>query len=137
MNNLGAPNPKGRAISMASLRAVVAGYLIYLGGKLIYDRLHTESEMPVWLAWVFGIFFILVGGAFGFYTWKRYRKEVAEANAQEAEPYAEPAGVVEAKEEAGEAEKAAVPELPDIAEEPGEPAEPAEPEEPSEEEKKL
>ena len=117
MNNLGAPNAKGRAISMASLRAVVAGYLIYLGGKLIYDRLHTaESEMPVWLAWVFGIFFILAGSAFGFYTWKRYRKEVAEAKAQEAAEAQDTAEIQEETSGSTEAE---------------------EPEEPSEEEKEL
>ena len=78
MFNNGAPNPRGRAMTMATLRAVVAGYLIYLGGSLIYGHLKGESEMIPWMAWFFGIFFILAGIAFGIYTWKRYKQETAE-----------------------------------------------------------
>ena len=79
MNNNGAPNPRNRAIAMASLRAVVAGYLVYLGGKLISDYLKGESEIIPWMVWVFGPLFIVAGLAFGFYTWKRYQKEKAES----------------------------------------------------------
>ena len=83
MNFNGAPNPNGRNIAMASLRAVVAGYLIYLGGKIIYDHVKGQSEMIPWMCWFFGILFILAGSAFLIYTWMRYKKEKAE-QAQEA-----------------------------------------------------
>jgi hypothetical protein len=78
MNSNGAPDPRNRAIAMASLRAVVAGYLIYLGGRLIYDYYHGTSEMALWMTWFFGVVFILAGSAFALYTWKRYQKEKRE-----------------------------------------------------------
>ena len=109
MFNNGASNPRGRAMVMATLRAVVAGYLIYLGGSLIYGQLKGESEMIPWVAWFFGIFFILAGGAFGIYTWKRYKKESTE-NPEEA-----PEETTE--ETSGEAVEASSEETPEITEE--------------------
>ena len=44
MNNNGAPNPRNRAIAMASLRAVVAGYLVYLCENL--EKL--DMSAPGW-----------------------------------------------------------------------------------------
>ena len=105
MFNNGAQSPRGRAITMATLRAVVAGYLIYLGGSLIYGQLKGESEMIPWMAWFFGIFFILAGGAFGIYTWKRYKKETKE-NPEETP-----------EETTGEAIEASPEETPEITEE--------------------
>ncbi|MBP5294295.1 MAG: hypothetical protein J6Y95_01095 [Lachnospiraceae bacterium] len=116
MNNNGAPNPRNRAIAMASLRAVVAGYLVYLGGKLISDYLKGESEIIPWMVWVFGPLFIVAGLAFGFYTWKRYQKEKAEAQAEAvqespAETLPEvPEETAEKPEETEETEESSVPE---------------------------
>lgn len=106
MNNNGAPNPRGRSTTMAMLRAVVSGYLIYLGGSLIYDHVKGKSEMVPWMVWVFGIFFILAGAAFGLYTWKRYQKEKAELDMQEpAEAVPEPEETPEETEKPEEAGK--------------------------------
>ena len=57
----------------AGLRAVVAGYLIYLGFSLIRDHLNGSSVMAPWFAWASGLFFIAAGIAFSFYTWKTWR----------------------------------------------------------------
>ena len=89
MFNNGGSNPRGRAMTIATLRAVVAGYLIYLGGSLIYGRLKGESDMIPWMAWFFGIFFILAGVAFGIYTWKRYKQETTEKPEEVQEETAE------------------------------------------------
>ena len=64
-----------RAGNIASLRAVVAGYLIYLGVSLVRDRLTGKSDMALWLAWVCCAVFVIAGAAFGWYTWKRWRAE--------------------------------------------------------------
>ena len=78
MNFNGGSNARTRAMAMAALRAFICVYLIYLGGKLIYDHVKGESEMAPWMVWFFGILFILAGLAFGIYTWKRYQKDKQE-----------------------------------------------------------
>ena len=113
MNNNEAPNPRNRAIAMASLRAVVAGYLIYLGGKLIYDFLNGKSEIIPWMVWVFGPLFIVAGLAFGFYTWRRYQKEKLEAQAEsvrESPVETLPKKTEETADRPDEAEETSVPE---------------------------
>ena len=40
---------------VAALRAVVAGYLLYLGGSLIWDLLKGSSTLPPALAWAAGL----------------------------------------------------------------------------------
>ena len=78
MNGSRVPEPRGKESGMALLRALVAAYLIYLGVTMILDRISGRSGMPLWLAWACGVFFVLAGAVFGCYTWKRYRKEIAE-----------------------------------------------------------
>ena len=102
MNFNGTPNPNGRNIAMASLRAVVACYIIYLGGKIISDHVKGESEMAPWMCWFFGILFIVAGAAFLFYTWKRYKKDKAEEAAKAAEEAAAAAVSEETAEESAE-----------------------------------
>ena len=69
------PEPCGRESGMALLRALAAGYLLYLGVTMILDRIAGRSEMPLWLSWTCGVIFVLAGAVFGWYTWKRYRGE--------------------------------------------------------------
>ena len=79
-----APRKPG-ADSRAWLRAIVAGYLIYLGYSLIRDHLKGISSMAPWLSWACGLFFIAAGAAFGFYTWRSWR-----AAREAAQPSEEP-----------------------------------------------
>ena len=74
-----------RATNIATLRAVVAAYLVYLGGSLIADYLRGRSGVSPFLAWAPGLLFIAAGIGFGYYTWKTWRAAVA------AEPPAEEA----------------------------------------------
>ena len=71
------PNDAGRqkTVNMAALRAVVAAYLVYLGGSLIWDRLNGRGSLPPVLAWLAGLAFLLGGAAYGWYTWRRWRSE--------------------------------------------------------------
>jgi hypothetical protein len=68
-----------KAVNMATLRAVVAGYLVYLGGSLIYDLLKGQSSMSSAVAWALGLLFIAAGLGYGLYIWKRWRADSSEA----------------------------------------------------------
>ena len=68
-----------KARNAVSLRAVVAGYLVYLGYTLIRDHLCGTSTLTPWLAWAAGLGFCAAGAAFGLYAWKRYRAALKEA----------------------------------------------------------
>ena len=64
---------ENRAGMVLTLRAAVAGYLIYLGYGLLRDQLRGLSTLRPWLAWGCGAAFIAVGLGFGWYSWRRYR----------------------------------------------------------------
>ena len=49
---------QARAGSTAALRALVAGYLVYLGVTLIRNLLNGSSPLPTAAAWCAGIVFI-------------------------------------------------------------------------------
>ncbi len=66
---------RSKAMNLASLRAVVAAYLIYLGSSLIVDHLRGRSTLSPVFVWLAGLFFIAVGIAFGFYVWKCWRAD--------------------------------------------------------------
>ena len=70
-----------RSTNLASLRAVVAAYLVYLGGSLIVDHLRGRSDMPPILAWAAGLIFIAAGIGFGYFIWKQWKAESAAAAA--------------------------------------------------------
>ena len=68
---------KAKIINVATLRAVVAGYLFYLGFTILRDLLAgNPGSLPVWLLWMAGILFIVSALAFGYYTWRQYQKEM-------------------------------------------------------------
>lgn len=83
---------KTKISNMTILRAVVAGYLFYLGFTILRDVLKGEpGSLPLWLLWLCGILFMLSAIAFGFYTWKYYQKEMASLRdeSKEGEPEGE------------------------------------------------
>ena len=79
----------GRQRNMAALRAVVAAYLAYLGGSLLWDRLSGKSDMALWAVWVCGILFIAAGIGFGWYTWKRWQADKKKAEEENGEDQTE------------------------------------------------
>jgi hypothetical protein len=76
---------RARASNVATLRAVVAAYLLYLGGSLIWDMLKGKSTLSPAFAWIAGLGFIAAALVFGFYTWKRWRAELEAAKLPPAE----------------------------------------------------
>ena len=76
---------RSKAITMAILRAAVSGYLIYLGFTMIKDYVEGNSTLAPWLAWTCGMFFILGGAAFIWYSWKQYRAETKETPKESAD----------------------------------------------------
>lgn len=76
---------RSRAGTTASLRAVAAGYLIWLGWTLLRDMLNGSSTLPVWLSWTASIGFAAIGAAFGWYTWKRYQADMKAAELPETD----------------------------------------------------
>ena len=67
---------KARAGTTASLRAIAAGYLVYLAWTIVRDILNGSSTMPQWLGWLSALVFAGSGAAFGLYAWTRYRKDL-------------------------------------------------------------
>ena len=66
---------QARAGSTAALRALVAGYLVYLGVTLIRNLLNGSSPLPTAAAWCAGIVFIGGGVGFAVYAFLRWRRD--------------------------------------------------------------
>ncbi len=64
---------RARALSVTTMRAVVAGYLVYLGVSLFRDYLRGDSTLSPLAAWASFLGFCVGGLLFGLYTWKRYQ----------------------------------------------------------------
>ena len=71
---------RARAGTAATFRAVVAGYIAYLGWKIATAE---GGSMPPLAARLIGCAFIVAAIAFGFYTWKRWRLDVEAARLPE------------------------------------------------------
>lgn len=74
---------RAKATNVTSLRVVVAGYLIYLGGSLIYDMIRGRSTLSPFAACALGLLFIAAGVVFGLYSWRRWK--ILEKAAREEE----------------------------------------------------
>ena len=70
---------RSRAGTAAMLRAAVAAYIIYLGGKLISGASDPATSMQPWQCWLFGCFFLAAGLAVGVYAWRRWRLDLKAA----------------------------------------------------------
>ena len=66
---------RARALNLATLRAVVAAYLLYLGVSTLVSLAKGESSLSPLFGWSIGILFTGSALAFGWYTWKRWRTE--------------------------------------------------------------
>lgn len=66
---------RSKAMNLASLRAVVAAYLVYLGSSLIVDHLRGSSTLSPVFVWLVGLVFITAGIVFGFYVWRHWRAD--------------------------------------------------------------
>ena len=65
---------RARESSFTVVRAVVAGYLVYLGISLLRGTTDGGTAMPLRLKWFFSLLFIVAGLLFAVYTWRRWRK---------------------------------------------------------------
>ncbi len=63
-----------RESSFTVVRAVVAGYLVYLGFSLLRGTTDGGTAMPLRLKWFFSLLFIVAGLLFAVYTWRRWRR---------------------------------------------------------------
>ncbi len=63
-----------RESSFTVVRAVVAGYLVYLGFSLLRGTTDGGTAMPLRLKWFFSLLFIAGGVLFAVYTWRRWRR---------------------------------------------------------------
>ncbi len=77
---------RARAGTGATLRALVAGYLIYLAWQIVKGVRSGETNMPPALAYGAAIFFTLAAIAFVVYLIRRWRAEVEAARLPAAEP---------------------------------------------------
>lgn len=81
--------PMKRSVANAGtrliLRAVAAGYLLYLAWGLFRELLSGSSTLPLWLGWAAPIAFSAAGICFGFYAWQRYRIDRAAETAEREE----------------------------------------------------
>ncbi len=87
---------QARAGTSAIFRAVIAGYIIYLGWSVLRGVLKGTSPVPVWTGWFVAIVF--TGGAVAFlvYTWKTWQQDCKAARIQQESeklPAEEEAGV--------------------------------------------
>ena len=71
---------RARAGTAATFRAVVAGYIAYLGWQIATAG---DSSMPPLAARLIGCAFIVAAIAFGIYTWKRWRLDLEAARLPE------------------------------------------------------
>ena len=71
---------RNRAGGFFALRLAAAAYLAWLGIDLLRSYLAGGSGLSPALAWGFGLAFPLAGLAFGIYSFRRYRRETAEAD---------------------------------------------------------
>ena len=71
---------------MLVIRLFVCGYLIYLGGSLIYDQMRGASSIQPWISWVFGVLFVAGGLVIGLFTWKKYRANTSEGPEEQEKP---------------------------------------------------
>lgn len=71
---------RARAGTAATFRAVVAGYIAYLGWKIATAEGSTMSPL---VAKLISCAFLVAAVAFGIYTWKRWRLDLEAARLPE------------------------------------------------------
>ena len=76
---------RAKAGSSAVLRALVAGYLLYLAWQILQGVRSGESSMPPVVGYLAAAFFALAAAAFGVYLFRRWRAETEAARIPSAE----------------------------------------------------
>ncbi len=71
-----------KAVNRGVLRGVVAGYLVYLGGSMLYELIQGTSTLSPVLGWTVGPLFVIAGAGFGFLTYRRWKADEAAVQAQ-------------------------------------------------------
>ena len=74
-------NGQNKAATAAILRAVVAGYIFFLGWKIATGE--SDSMSPL-TARLIGGAFMLAAAGFGFYTFRRWQLDNADKEADDA-----------------------------------------------------
>ena len=60
---------------------MVAGYLVYLGGSIIYELIQGATTLRPALGWILGPLFLIAGAGFGYLTWRRWKADEKEVEA--------------------------------------------------------
>ena len=76
---------RARAGVAATLRVIVAGYLIYIGYRIYKGAADGSSTMSVTTACMIAVLFALAAIVFGIYTYRQWRREVEAARLPEPE----------------------------------------------------
>ena len=85
---------RARAGTRATFRAVVSIYLCYMA-YLVVKGLGGDSPIPTPVGWAIALVFVAAAVGFGFYTWKHYRKDLADAKLTPKEPQETPEEALE------------------------------------------
>ena len=70
---------RNRASTAATLRGVVALYLIYIGWKIASGSVSEDASISLWAGVLIGVLFIVAAIGFGVYTVWRYRADMKAA----------------------------------------------------------
>ena len=70
---------RARAGTSATLRALVAGYLVYLAWQIVKGVRSGETSMSPAVGYAAAVFFLLAALAFAVYLIRRWKKEVEAA----------------------------------------------------------
>ena len=76
---------RARAGTRATLRAVVAGYLVYLAWQIVKGVRTGSSTMAPAVAWAAAVFFTLAAIAVGVYAYRSWRADLEAARLPEEE----------------------------------------------------
>ena len=111
-----------RMVPRTALMSLVAAYLMYLGFNILRGWYQGDPGMPPWVAVLFGILFIVAGGAYLIYLLLPYLKKKSGEESAAAPENEEPAALPENSESAAapeNGEPAALPENGESAAAPG------------------
>ena len=84
-----------RMVPRTALMCLVAAYLMYLGFNILRGWYEGDPGMPPWVAVLFGILFIVAGGAYLIYLLMPYLKKKSGEESAAAPENEEPAALPE------------------------------------------
>ena len=92
-----------RMVPRTALMSLVAAYLMYLGFNILRGWYQGDPGMPPWVAVLFGILFIVAGGAYLIYLLLPYLKKKSGEESAAIPENSESAAAPENEEPAGRA----------------------------------